>query len=164
MGKCRKGIHPTTPGLRCNQCKIEYGKRYRKEKEEQIKEYGKRRREITKEIRKIKNAEWWENNKENPKIINRRKKYKKENRELHNKYRRNRRKLIKLATPKWVDKQEIKNFYEKAKQLRETTGIYYVVDHIIPIKNEIVCGLHILSNLQIITLSENSKKHNDFKS
>ena len=42
----------------------------------------------------------------------------------------------------------------------ETTGKLHVVDHIIPIRSEFVCGLHVPCNLRIITQEENLKKSN----
>lgn len=38
----------------------------------------------------------------------------------------------------------------------------YEVDHITPIKGKDVCGLHVLSNLQVITRTENRRKGNQF--
>jgi len=37
-----------------------------------------------------------------------------------------------------------------------------VVDHIIPLQGETISGFHILKNLQYLTVSENSKKSNQF--
>lgn len=65
-----------------------------------------------------------------------------------------RRAALRLATPVWVNKTELRAFRAKAKQL----GLS--VDHIVPIQNEIVCGLHVPWNLQVIPLKDNLKKGN----
>lgn len=36
------------------------------------------------------------------------------------------------------------------------------VDHIIPIKNDLVCGLHVPWNMHYVTRSENARKSNFF--
>jgi 5-methylcytosine-specific restriction endonuclease McrA len=36
------------------------------------------------------------------------------------------------------------------------------IDHIIPLKHPLVCGLHTPINLQFLTKEENSRKHNKF--
>lgn len=67
-----------------------------------------------------------------------------------------RRKISKQATPPYVNKQELFVFYQKARELNMT------VDHIIPLKHELVCGLNVPWNLQLLTKSENSAKNNKF--
>jgi len=49
-----------------------------------------------------------------------------------------------------------------AKKRETLTGIKWHIDHIIPLKNSKVCGLHIWSNLQVITATENYSKRNKF--
>jgi len=65
----------------------------------------------------------------------------------------------------WQDQIDIQNqideIYETAKE-RRLNGEDVVVDHIIPINNPIVCGLHVPWNMQILTRAENSKKNNHF--
>jgi ribosomal protein L40E len=72
-------------------------------------------------------------------------------------------KIFKNATPSWADLDKIKEIYKLAKILTEQTGIQYEVDHIIPINNMFVCGLHVETNLQVITKEENRRKSNKFK-
>jgi 5-methylcytosine-specific restriction endonuclease McrA len=67
------------------------------------------------------------------------------------------------ATPKWVttaEKDTMKTLYIQARKLTELTGERYVVDHIVPLRGETVCGLHVPWNLRVITQTENLKKSN----
>jgi hypothetical protein len=73
-----------------------------------------------------------------------------------------RRKKRDKSLPPWADKKAIRAVYIKARQLTVETGIKYEVDHIIPSNHELVCGLHVENNLQILTESENIKKSNSF--
>lgn len=67
------------------------------------------------------------------------------------------------ATPPWLtrkQKSEIRQTYQVAITLTQTTGEQYVVDHIVPLRGETVCGLHVPWNLRVITQGENLKKSN----
>jgi hypothetical protein len=67
------------------------------------------------------------------------------------------------ATPKWLtykQKNEIKQLYQIAVTMTKTTGERYVVDHIVPLISDEVCGLHVPWNLRVITQEENLKKSN----
>jgi 5-methylcytosine-specific restriction endonuclease McrA len=68
----------------------------------------------------------------------------------------------KMATPSWVNKEDFESIYLQAKKLSKETGVNHEVDHIVPLKGEYVCGLHVPYNLQILTESENGKKFNNF--
>jgi 5-methylcytosine-specific restriction endonuclease McrA len=56
------------------------------------------------------------------------------------------------------------DIYRQAKKLTQKTGILHEVDHIIPLQNHLVCGLHVENNLQILTREQNRKKFNHFES
>ena len=71
-----------------------------------------------------------------------------------------RRALKVQATPHWANIDKIKDFYVRAKEMNKITGTKYHVDHIIPLRSPIVCGLHCHNNLQILTADENRKKYN----
>ena len=73
-----------------------------------------------------------------------------------------RKELHLYARPKWANKTAIDEIYARAKKLSEETGIPHEVDHIIPTKHPLVCGLHVENNLQIITQRENQMKSNKF--
>lgn len=67
------------------------------------------------------------------------------------------------ATPPWVtvdQKRQMRSLYLEAQRLTKITGERYVVDHIVPLINEEVCGLHVPWNLRVITQEENLKKSN----
>lgn len=71
----------------------------------------------------------------------------------------------KRATPPWYknEKDAITHLYAKARELTRTTGIQHNVDHIVPFTHPLVCGLHCLANLRILTEQENKAKHNTFE-
>ena len=68
----------------------------------------------------------------------------------------------KKACPIWADKNAIKKIYETATDLSNATGIVYEVDHVIPVRHALVCGLHVEHNLQILPKNENRAKSNNF--
>lgn len=73
-----------------------------------------------------------------------------------------RRKKRDKSLPPWADRKAIRDMYLKARALTVSTGIKHEVDHIIPSNHPLVCGLHVESNLQILTEEENIKKSNTF--
>lgn len=65
----------------------------------------------------------------------------------------------KKATPSWLtpaQRKEIRQFYLDA-EAREDE---WHVDHIVPLKGENVCGLHVPWNLQLLTGDDNRRKRN----
>lgn len=58
-------------------------------------------------------------------------------------------------SPPWTDLEKIKEFYSNCPE-------GYHVDHIIPLKGELVSGLHVLENLQYLPAADNCSKGNKF--
>lgn len=68
-----------------------------------------------------------------------------------------RRNSIKNATPQGGDWNELVTFYGR-------TPLGHHVDHIIPLRSPVVCGLHTLRNLRYLPANVNKKKYNYFNS
>lgn len=64
------------------------------------------------------------------------------------------------AVPPWADRKAMLAFYEEARRLTRETGIPHHVDHIIPIKHPLICGLHVEHNLQVLPAKANASKGN----
>lgn len=74
-----------------------------------------------------------------------------------------RRRMRKVGqTPKWANHAEMKSIYKEARQMTKETGQVFHVDHIVPLQSELVCGLHVTGNLQIIPGKANQSKSNRF--
>lgn len=72
-----------------------------------------------------------------------------------------RRQSERRATPKWADRKAIAAVWKASRKLTQDTGIQYSVDHVVPLLHPMVCGLHVETNLAIMTLSDNIKKSNN---
>lgn len=102
----------------------------------------------------------WRNNKERESARYRR--WRLANMEHCRKICRDRHRLRRKATPPWANKDKIKRLYLKAKTKTKITGKPHQVDHIIPLKNKFVCGLHVESNLRVVRAGTNIRKKNTF--
>lgn len=63
----------------------------------------------------------------------------------------------------WGYKESMEQIYQESTRLRELLDVDFVVDHIIPLNSDTVCGLHCWHNLQILTREENTRKGNDYQ-
>jgi 5-methylcytosine-specific restriction endonuclease McrA len=64
----------------------------------------------------------------------------------------------KKATPAWANLVSIRAIYREAARLTRETGVAHHVDHIVPLRGKQVCGLHVETNLRILTATENIRK------
>jgi hypothetical protein len=85
---------------------------------------------------------------------------------LINSIRAAKRRAAKLQrTPAWLTEEDhwmFEEIYSLAKLREELTGVKWHVDHKIPLQGENVCGLHVPTNLQVITATENLNKSNNY--
>lgn len=82
--------------------------------------------------------------------------YRKRNKEYYANYRALRRQLEYQAVPKWANMNDILDVYKEAAYFQ------LEVDHIIPLKHPLVCGLHVWENLQLLSRNDNARKSNKF--
>lgn len=73
-------------------------------------------------------------------------------RERQNRYKGERSKRI----PSWSETELIAEYYKNCPEGKQ-------VDHILPLKGELVSGLHVIGNLQYLTVEENLRKSNKFE-
>lgn len=162
----------------CKECVSISNKRYVEENKDKVKSRRKRHYEKNKEKYIKMSAEWVKNNPEKAKAKHL--KYRHSNLEKVNNYNRlrrlsnlardaaktaKRRSRKREATPNWLTEEhmlQILSFYEESSRLSKSTGVKHHVDHIVPLKGENVCGLHVPWNLRVITAEENLKKRNKY--
>jgi len=167
----KDGYHYT-----CKECKKVQSKSYREENKDKIKLSSAQYYVEKKEVISVRNKEWKDANPE--KVIFQRKKRYEENKDeilLKGKIHRQNNKpkynakaakeraARKNATPPWLTKDHktfIEIQYQMAKLLEDRMGIEYHVDHIHPLQNESVCGLHVPWNLRVIPAFDNLSKGN----
>jgi len=157
----------------CVQCQRGIAKRNYEENKDEIRasiqkwkeenpEKLKATRQRNNRINSAKKAEWERNFRENyPETVKaKRSKYKRENKNKINADGAKRRAQKLRATPRWANNDKILEFYTEAQNKSSEYSERYVVDHIIPLNSDIVCGLHCEDNLRVITAKENEEKNN----
>ena len=68
-------------------------------------------------------------------------------------------------TPSWLTEDDhfiIAEIYDLCQQRTKCTGVPHEVDHIIPLQGELVSGLHVPDNLQVLTAYDNHVKSNSY--
>lgn len=72
-----------------------------------------------------------------------------------------RRAAAKQATPTWSDKEVVDEFYRAVRAMNKQFGAgVFSVDHVVPLKSSVVCGLHSHTNLQVLLRKDNIAKNN----
>lgn len=80
----------------------------------------------------------------------------------YNSNRKRRGKLKQNQTPSWANIAYINTLYKMAKRRSFIEGRSYHVDHIIPLNSNLVSGLHVENNLQIILAKDNLQKGSNY--
>lgn len=159
----------------CKECKNKQNKNYKKNNKLKIGSYNALyRRKNKKRINKWHRLHYIENREV---VLAKHKKYRKENPEnaaksskkYYNKHKAEwynrkatRRALKNNATISYSDKKIIARIYRTASILSVMLKKKFEVDHIIPLNNPLVCGIHHENNLRIITMKRNRRKSNYF--
>lgn len=145
----------------CRACHTESKKDHYKDNKDKILEANRQYRVVNSDLIRVSKQRY---RKENPQKI----------RELSRQYSRRDRKRnpakyaakasyrrvkVRQATPVWVDRAAINGMYQLA-ALFNNVGITMHVDHVVPLRSDLVCGLHCEANLQLLPASDNTSKGN----
>jgi len=159
---CRKKLHWYLPGKGCTLCrnarvnadyhkKTAAGKAWYQQNKQKHNEAGRKQYWKNAEQRKTKWKEWRKNNLNHD--LERNRKYGQKNKDVVKRKAARRRANKKTQTPQWADLCKINQIYQEC-----PPGFH--VDHIYPLKSNYLCGLHIETNLQILTEKQNLIKNN----
>lgn len=127
----------------CKRCAVAYMGKYQKEKREEVNAYRVTRYSGMKEVERVRSAKKYRSAK--PYYLAASGK---------------RRAMQMLAVPKWTNDFFIEEAHALATLRTRISGFQWSVDHIVPIKSALVCGLHCEGNIQVIPHVENIRKGN----
>ena len=139
----------------------EYGKEYYEKNKEKILNIKKEYRDSNKLKVSEKKKKYYEENKS--KVLSQKREYRQANKDKVNALAKAYKVSKIRRLPKWIGKEEmwlIKEAYALAKLRTSIHGFSWHVDHVVPLQGELVSGLHIPENLQVIPWMENIKKKN----
>ena len=138
----------------------EMARAYRKANKEAVRLLGKKWREKNADKLRVAKRNHREKNKDSIRVYL--KNWRINNRGKVNALERRRLAAKIQRTPAWHNMEAIEGFYRLAQELTRKTGVIHHVDHIVPLRGRLVCGLHVETNLQVITQTENCRKNNRF--
>lgn len=148
----------------CKDCQSLYNKAYREKHRESLLQADRERYANNREELKAKAIAYKSLNRDYYEDYN--KSYYLLNKHKFLAYNSKRRKVIMQATPKWLSqgqKQQIEDIYWLAQDLQAVSDEIYHVDHIVPLRGNNVCGLHVAWNLQILPADLNLQKSNKYE-
>lgn len=150
-----------TSNGQCTSCAVVDAAKARKNRPEKVKANAERWRQRNREKYLDKMAKYREQNREYFRQYNR--EYTKENLSGFNAQWHKRRATKRTATPAWygeLDDFVMREAAHLSRLRRAATGVKWDVDHMIPLRAEVACGLHCASNIQVIPGVMNSAKRN----
>jgi hypothetical protein len=146
----------------CRECHKLSTRKYYHDNKESRSEYNKSWRGSNKDHIKAKSKSYYAENKERINLYT--KIWRQYNKDKMRNYGACRRALKKQAFPDWLTQEhllQIEAIYAHAKDCETVSGQKYHVDHIVPLKGDGVCGLHVPWNLQLLPSDINLSKHNN---
>lgn len=149
-------------GSYCKVCAYEKSRKWKASNPEKLKESdrksNKKRYQENPEYVKSLNKKYIENNREKATIGHRvaNKKHRKNNPRFYVEKEAKHRARKLQAMPKWLNEEQL----QQIKDIYINCPEGYHVDHIMPLKNKILSGLHVPWNLQYLTAEDNIKKSN----
>ena len=136
--------------------------RWRAANPEKSKAIDKTGRETRKDVRNLESREYRAANLEHMRELGR--KWAKDNAAKMLQTNAARRAAKRRAIPGWAkdewDSFVVKEMYDLAVRRTVSTGVEHHVDHVVPLRSDVVCGLHCAANLRVITGAENHSKGN----
>lgn len=70
--------------------------------------------------------------------------------------------FLERRTPAWADRAKLRWLRARVKILTALHGEQYSMDHIVPLRHPLVCGLHVENNIELMPEVENRRKGNNW--